>query len=633
MDLNSIPDQLIDRVETVVVGGAPIYGADAIAGTVNIILNDRFEGFSLQASSGMSTEHRDGEENSLSLVWGKNLWAGKGNVAGAVQYASSNDLAATSRPESATVPIFLPPVNPESPYELQLYDNAVLATLSTSPIPLFFVNRGFFKVFGNGIPLDISNPSSPLSQFDSSGNLIPFVLGAPTSIPTFRFGGDGFVPAQFNTFQTRVERFNANLMGSYAFDSGIGVSLELWAARADNEGNVVQPPPNAIGFGGLPLNGPGNVGSGPIPIPLDNPFLTTDARATIERALNVVHDFNGDGTADPTLDTNADGIPDTVGFWRDGILVGPRDFQNRGYSQDTYRAVVGLDGSFEFADQPWYWDVVLNWGQVKTTDASLRIYQSRFEQAVQVTTDADGQPVCVDPSNGCVPYNALGTPSAASVNFFTRKVHDQAQFNHAEISLNAEGDLWHLPAGPLAVSVGASHRQEKYRAKLSSFSRQQLGRREGLPSGGGQFESTEYYLETVVPLLGGELNTPWVDTLEFEGAIRRVHNSVAGSDITWTAGLRYRPIASLELRGNRTESIRAPSIGELFAPETAVSSLALDPCDANLINDGPRPKVRVANCAAQGISQPFTSTIRFNSLDGSFIGNSELSSEIAESLH
>jgi len=45
VDLNAIPDNLIERIETIAIGGAPIYGSDAIAGTINIILKDDFEGF------------------------------------------------------------------------------------------------------------------------------------------------------------------------------------------------------------------------------------------------------------------------------------------------------------------------------------------------------------------------------------------------------------------------------------------------------------------------------------------------------------------------------------------------------------------------------------------------------------
>ncbi|GAA3264095.1 hypothetical protein GCM10020258_30210 [Sphingomonas yabuuchiae] len=54
VDLNNIPTSLVERVETVAIGGAPIYGSDAIAGTVNIILKRDFDGLQLQGQAGVS---------------------------------------------------------------------------------------------------------------------------------------------------------------------------------------------------------------------------------------------------------------------------------------------------------------------------------------------------------------------------------------------------------------------------------------------------------------------------------------------------------------------------------------------------------------------------------------------------
>jgi outer membrane receptor protein involved in Fe transport len=114
--------------------------------------------------------------------------------------------------------------------------------------------------------------------------------------------------------------------------------------------------------------------------------------------------------------------------------------------------------------------------------------------------------------------------------------------------------------------------------------------------------------------------------------VRFVDNSVAGRDTTWTAGLRYRPIDDIEFRGNVTESIRAPSITELFTPESTIATFANDPCDSRFIDQGNVPATRAANCAADGITQPFQSIIVNASQRGTLSGNPNLDSEIAESL-
>ena len=71
VDLNVIPTSLIDRVETIAVGGAPIYGADAIAGTVNVIMKTDYEGFDVKTSYGASAEG-DLEETEFAFTWSAN---------------------------------------------------------------------------------------------------------------------------------------------------------------------------------------------------------------------------------------------------------------------------------------------------------------------------------------------------------------------------------------------------------------------------------------------------------------------------------------------------------------------------------------------------------------------------------
>lgn len=79
VDLNVIPTKLVDRVETIAVGGAPIYGADAISGTINIILRNEFEGFELDAQHGVSSRG-DGTNDRFRALFGKNFAEGRGNI-------------------------------------------------------------------------------------------------------------------------------------------------------------------------------------------------------------------------------------------------------------------------------------------------------------------------------------------------------------------------------------------------------------------------------------------------------------------------------------------------------------------------------------------------------------------------
>jgi outer membrane receptor for ferrienterochelin and colicin len=76
VDLSQIAPALVDRIEVVSVGGAPIYGSDAIAGTVNVILKKNYQGFSVSGSQGISGKG-DGHDFNASLLAGKNFADGR----------------------------------------------------------------------------------------------------------------------------------------------------------------------------------------------------------------------------------------------------------------------------------------------------------------------------------------------------------------------------------------------------------------------------------------------------------------------------------------------------------------------------------------------------------------------------
>jgi iron complex outermembrane receptor protein len=125
---------------------------------------------------------------------------------------------------------------------------------------------------------------------------------------------------------------------------------------------------------------------------------------------------------------------------------------------------------------------------------------------------------------------------------------------------------------------------------------------------------------------------PVLDRLELEGAARRVDNSIAGDATTYTYGLRWSPVEDVQFRGNKTKSIRAPSITELFLPTAQTFSFANDPCDKNFVDQGPVPAQRAANCAAAiaGYNPAsFTSNVVNASALGTTSGNTGLESEVA----
>src|SRR6056297_772584 len=194
VDFNVIPVAMVERIETVGIGGAPIYGSDAIAGTINVITRDRFEGAEFTFRHGF-TSKGDAEFENVMAVAGANTADGKGNVTFSAEWFRQGGLTRAERP--------------------RFYQGERDVTyLSTSPGVLnifrnqrinIFTNGGLIHPAGFGLPLgpnfadEIPVPSFGIGaladgrfyQFDQNSNLVPFIPGSPNpGSAFFAIGGD-----------------------------------------------------------------------------------------------------------------------------------------------------------------------------------------------------------------------------------------------------------------------------------------------------------------------------------------------------------------------------------------------------------------------------------------------------------
>src|SRR5438270_11152414 len=143
----------------------------------------------------------------------------------------------------------------------------------------------------------------------------------------------------------------------------------------------------------------------------------------------------------------------------------------------------------------------------------------------------------------------------------------------------------------------------------------------------GHFHTNEVFGELNGDVVSPSNNVPFTYRLDFKTAARYVKHSVAGGDVTWTAGARYWPISDFAFRGNFTHAIRSPSIQEAFIPTSTFFGFAVDPCDRTQLGNGPDPATRQANCAAAGIPTNFVSQSNNRSFTQSTGGNQNLVNE------
>jgi outer membrane receptor protein involved in Fe transport len=609
VDLNVIPSIMIDRVENIAIGGAAAYGSDAIAGTVNIILRNNFDGVEVRGLGGIS-DKADAARYNLSALAGKNFGADdRGNIAVALSYDETRGTLSTSRERyrqalvfnpnplagsaAANFPVGRSPendgrVNTSVPFNTGNADgipNSVLIRNSRifglTPGGVLFPATGAF-LGANNAPNGFGPGGTTRLRFDENGNLVDYNFGIPFGTQNAS-GGDGLFLNETLPLLTDLQRFTANLNGRYEFSRAFGVFVEGTYYRADALELIDQPIYNATLFGGL---------SAPLRYQATDPRLTDQARARLQQ----------------------------LGVTSFRLSRGSRDIvtNNAESRQELYRIVGGLEGEFNLFGKNWYWEASANYGHSEGTFGQTVLDVQRFANAVNVARDpATGRIVCnvagvtaannVAPSSplpiadpACVPLDLFGEGRASpeALAYVTTRTRALAILEQEVYNANVGGSLLTLWAGDLQFAAGYEHRVERGEFRPDDFQQAGRGRAVAIGPNEGQFNTDEVFGEIVLPLASPDNGWTLLYSVDVEAKARYVDNSVNGGFWAYTLGGRYRPIRDVEFRGNYTRSLRAPAITELFTPIGNIFTTVPDPCDSRNVAGGARPEVRARNCAA-----------------------------------
>ena len=580
VDANIIPLGLIDRVEVVQGGGAAVYGSDAIAGVVNYVLKDDFEGIELDAQSGISSRG-DYHTYSLRGTFGTSFADGRGNIALDVGYAHQPSLRFGDRPLSGLGRITVS--NPENtgpddgiPAVSELFDarfwefneSGLLFTIP-APFPIFLLSD-------NGQPLQLSQDGTGFTAYDA---------GSDVGIP-FSSGGDGYRFTDLVGLRTGIDRFTANAVAHYDVADNVTLNAEFLYANTKATEIAISPSYTILNNGSY---------AGQILVLPFNPYLTDEMLGQIAQSYPA---FFG-------------GAP----LFLSKIFPDLLPSNEVTYETDTWRGVLGLEGDFALADRDFYWSVSGSYARVEGKERGWQVDNAKFDNAI-FSIDVGGGPVCLinidgDPGNddaGCVTINpfGVGNVSEAARNYVSVRAGSDYTNKQADFLATLGGDLFDLPPGALRFSLAYEHRDE--RASFVPLEANQLG----LFGTGvmevpqaGKYNTDEFSGELLVPLIGDGMGVPLVQSLELSLAGRIVDNSAAGKENVWDVGLRWQPVEGVTLRGSRSRNFRAPTLTQLFAPSsTALEAIGQDPCDADRINGGPDPELRYANCLADFEANP-----------------------------
>ena len=542
VDINTIPNALIERVEVVTGGASAVYGSDAVAGVVNFIMKDDFEGADFRISHEL-TEEGDAGITSVSLTLGANLDDGRGNVVVNLSHTDRDDLFQGDRDFSETA----------------LFDNADASGLEpggSSGIPGTSIFSG---------TLDDFSPDSLGVTFDPAGEIRPFVSGGDVN--------DFYNYAPVNYIQLPQERYQASALGSYE----INECAEVYGSAMYTYSNVPQQ------LAATPI-------FQTVDVTIDgNPFLSPQAQQVLSDA------FGNFADADPLVDSDGDGVldndrdvltddPDLNGIGATGSAFVRRRLLEVGerVSDDTFNAwqlKTGLKGEF---NENLRYDAYIQTGRVTNSSVQLgNVNRDRFQQALLLDLSDPTGGTCADPSeNGstvpCSPINIFGEGniSEAGAAFLRTAVAATAEYETLNIGATLAGNTpFELAGGPIGWAIGLEHRDQEFDFIPSQdLAAGTIAGFNGSPPTSGGYDVDAFYAEALIPIL---------DNLELELAFRSEDYSTIGSVSSYKVAGSFAPTDVFRIRGGFNTAVRAPNIGELFAPAAEGFPGATDPCSSN----------------------------------------------------
>jgi outer membrane receptor protein involved in Fe transport len=585
VNVDVLPQMLVQRVDIVTGGASAVYGSDAVAGVINYVLDKNFTGLKLEANAGIS-KYGDGEQGEFGVAWGTSLFDGRGHFETSARYREQARIPIADRPYGKNGQAWLltgngSATNPwrETPYGRRINE----ATNGN-------VNCGTACTV-NGY------------TFNAPGVLTPLVHGTPTGQANIESGGDGSY-IKDGTFRSGISMKDWFGRFSYDVTDDVNAYVQASFAQASNLSNWVNATVSASG-------------SRPNTLFANNPFLPAATQAQLGagitcgtpgaagwRCLPASPPVAANGTRPPTA------VPTTPYFsapsytWQnlDGQPAGPRGLIYQTDARDRSRTIeAGLTGTLgEFT-----WDAFYSFGETinkvsnpHNTDNAKYLAALDAVIAPPGTTvngvNVAGSIVCWvttqaqyrDLYPGCVPLNITnpGGPSQSAFNYLHSETFWALEQHLHNVGGSIGGGLFGigLPAGEIRANLSFDARWSTYDMISNASPTETVnctGLRmclaNGLPNRwvqntnapvSAKNDVVEAALEVNVPLL---VDLPFAQDVSTNLAGRYTKYSSFSSVETWKAGLNWQVDDNVRFRATYSRDIRAPNLNDLFAPASA----------------------------------------------------------------
>lgn len=568
VDVATIPEALIERVEIVTGGASAIYGSDAIAGAVNFVMKDDFEGLDMRYQYGVS-EQNDGANHKFELTLGVNGPDRRSNVTLNASYSRRDPVFMGDR-DFSRVPTLAD-------------SNGVLQPFGVGTIPgtLIGVPSTDFDLI-QGVDLSNSDGScpGPIQGIRFGDNSVPFPFCRPT---------DQYNYAPPNFLLRPLERWQIGALGSYELSDRVEAYSQLFYTNKESAYQQAPDATNPTSFGE-------ERGTLLVPNADTNPLFTQPLR-----------DFFAANSA--YFDPDNDGIYSVRNTAWQIEELGPRTVTS---ITDSYILTGGFKGNFETNRQTWNWDTFYQYSQNDLTFIQQnRLSRSRLDLGLDAII-VNGEVECRVKLLGCVPVAIFGTDALTDEMAEYLKVITgrQDKFTREVAGATITGDMFDLPAGPLATAFGVEWRSEDFTTvpDESALSGDVGG---GTPPiiNGGEYDVFEVFAEARFPLLQG---LPAIDSLALELAVRVADYSTIGQVTAWRAAIEWRINDALMARAGLSRAIRAPNLSEVFGAPRAGFSGGVDPC---VVDNSPTDAQKQL-CIQQGVPAAIVDNLQVGASQG-----------------
>jgi outer membrane receptor protein involved in Fe transport len=596
VDLNILPDSIVDRIEVLKDGASSIYGSDAVAGVINIITKKNVTGITAELKLGVPAD--GGSDGRFSLVGG--FVTDRAHISGSYEYSEQKEITLGDRDWTRC----------NTDYRRTSVNGVVGEWGSFDFVDPTTGKPKCYPISGtgsNGVTINTigTNTVAGVGAAGSVGTSFNRWRPNPAitaGLPGFEGVGGGtnslnvrdtFDPRTLNR-QIRSPAKGHNLYVQGGLDVQALGSAELYYEFLFNRRESSQ-----TGFRQLSLD---YMRGSPL-IPSDLAFSNFSGPTAISNGARV-------------------GVRAFIGFGND----------TSSQTVDFGRGVVGLRGAL--AKTGWDYDVVATHSESKGSYTQQSWLTDRMAQSLNVVASGSGF-ACVDPSNGCVAAPALtpavigGQLPADWNDFVFRPVTGVSKYKEDVLSASVTGKLFELPYGAAKGAFGVEAR--RYSIDDTPALDAQTGNLYNLTSSTptrGKDSVKEVFAEVDIPLLS---KLKWAEELNVNVSGRWSDYKSYGSGSTYKAGALWSPAKWITIRGTTSTSYRAPALYEQFLGATSgFLSQQNDPCN-NWDAASNAGTVRAANCASEGLAPGFsaTSSIRVVNSGGAAAGLKAETSENA----